>query len=69
MTLTDTKIRTFKTPDKPVKLADGGGLFLYVTPAGKKYWRMNYYIDRKAKALSFGEYQRAGRRGRARQYG
>lgn len=56
MTLTDTKIRTFKIPDKPTKLADGGGLFLYVTPAGKKYWRMNYYIDRKAKALSFGEY-------------
>lgn len=56
MSLTDTKIRTFKIPDKHVKLADGGGLFLYVTPAGKKYWRMNYYIDRKAKVLSFGEY-------------
>lgn len=56
MSLTDTKIRTLKNPDKPVKLADGAGLHQYCSPAGKKYWRMNYYIERKAKALSFGEY-------------
>ena len=47
MPLTDTKIRTFKTPDKPVKLADGGGLHLYCSPIGRKYWRMNYALSIK----------------------
>ncbi len=56
MPLTDTKIRTFKTPDKPVKLADGGGLHLYCSPIGRKYWRMNYAFEHKTKLLSFGEY-------------
>ncbi len=56
MPLTDTKIRTFKTPDKPVKLADSGGLHLYCSPTGRKYWRMNYAFEHKTKLLSFGEY-------------
>lgn len=56
MPLTDTKIRTFKIPDKPVKLADGGGLYLYCSNTGRKYWRLAYSFDNKAKSLSFGEY-------------
>lgn len=39
MPLTDTKIRTFKISDKPVKLA-GGGLYLYCSNTGRKYWRL-----------------------------
>lgn len=38
MPLIDAKIRTLKNLDKPVKLADGGGLFLYCAPTGRKYW-------------------------------
>ena len=34
MPLTDTKIKNTKSQDKPVKLFDGGGLFLIVTPQG-----------------------------------
>lgn len=39
-----------------MKLADGGGLFLAVTPAGGKYWRMTYRFEGKQKLLSIGEY-------------
>lgn len=35
---------------------DGEGLFLQVTPDGKKYWRMACYLNGKRKQLSFGAY-------------
>ena len=41
MALTDTKIRNTKPSKKPIKLFDGGGLFLLVSPAGGKWWRAN----------------------------
>ena len=34
MPLTDTNIRTNKPGPKPIKLSDGGGLFLLVMPGG-----------------------------------
>ncbi|MCJ2187225.1 Arm DNA-binding domain-containing protein [Novosphingobium beihaiensis] len=45
MALTDVTIRNAKPGPKPVKLADGGGMFLLVTPAGGKLWRLKYRID------------------------
>lgn len=42
MALSDVLIRTAKAIDKPIKLFDGGGLFLQVTPAGGKWWRLKY---------------------------
>jgi hypothetical protein len=40
MSLTDTAVRNLKPSDKPYKLADGGGMYLHVTPNGGKYWRL-----------------------------
>ncbi len=40
MKLTDTFIRHVVGNDKVQKHSDGGGLFLYVTPTGKKLWRL-----------------------------
>jgi hypothetical protein len=40
--LTRLQIRNARPRDKPYKLADGGGLYLEVTPAGGKHWRMKY---------------------------
>jgi hypothetical protein len=40
MALTDTAIRKAKAQDKAYKLADDGGLYLLVTPAGAKSWRL-----------------------------
>jgi integrase len=54
--LTDTTIRNTKPGDKPIKLFDGGGLFLQVVPAGGKWWRFRYRFDGKHKLLSLGTY-------------
>jgi integrase len=56
MPLTDTAIRNAKPGEKPVKLFDGGGLYLEVSPAGGKWWRLKYRFDGKEKRLSLGVY-------------
>ncbi len=38
------------------KLSDGGGLYLWVSADGRKYWRLRYWIAGKEKALSLGVY-------------
>lgn len=54
--LTDTKIRTAKPAEKPYRLTDSGGLFLWVTPAGGKIWRLRYEVHGKEKLISLGPY-------------
>jgi integrase len=54
--LTDLQIRKAKPAEKPFKLTDGGGLHLYVTPAGGKLWRLRYEVGGKEKLLSLGKY-------------
>ena len=56
MPLTDTAIRSAKPQAKAVKLFDGGGLYLEVSPAGGKWWRWKYRFGGKEKRLSFGVY-------------
>lgn len=56
MPLTDTSIRSAKPAEKPVKLFDSGGLFLIVTPAGGKWFRLRYRFGGKEKLLSLGTY-------------
>ena len=58
MPLTDAACRGAK-PDpsgKPRKIADAGGLLLFVSPSGGKLWRLRYRFDGKEKLLSFGAY-------------
>lgn len=40
MSLSDTAIRNAKPGLKPVRLFDGGGLYVEVTPGGGKWWRL-----------------------------
>ena len=56
MKLTDTFLRSLKATGKVQKHSDGWGLFLYLSPAGGKLWRMAYSFDGKQKTLSFGAY-------------
>jgi integrase len=56
MPLTDTRVRAIKPSAKPQKIADGGGLYLFVTPNGTKAWRLAYRYNGKQKALSVGIY-------------
>jgi hypothetical protein len=43
-TLSDTPIRAAKPASKPVRLFDGGGLYLELSPAGGKLWRLKYHV-------------------------
>lgn len=56
MPLTDTAIRNAKPGEKPVKMFDGGGLFLLLNPNGSRWWRFKFRFDGKEKLLSFGTY-------------
>ncbi|WP_341684933.1 integrase arm-type DNA-binding domain-containing protein, partial [Limnohabitans sp.] len=60
MKLTDAKLRTLATPTKTQKVADGAGLYLELTPAGGKYWRMKYRHGGKEKRLALGVYPAVG---------
>ena len=56
MPLNDRQIKHSKPKDKPYKLTDGNGLYLHITPAGGKLWKLDYAIDGKRKTLSIGKY-------------
>ena len=56
MALTNTALRNAKPSDKPQKLSDGHGLYLYIASTGGRLWRMNYRFDGRQKTLSFGPY-------------
>lgn len=56
MALTDVKVRTVKSGDKPVKLSDSDGMHLLVHPNGSKYWRLQYRFNGKQKMLALGVY-------------
>lgn len=60
MPLSDTSIRNAKLPEKPIKLADSGGLYLLLKPSGAKWWRLDYRFAGKRKTLSMGVYPDVG---------
>ncbi len=57
MPLTDIAVRNIK-PDnsKTLRLKDDRGLYLEVSPAGGKWWRLRYWIAGKENRLSLGVY-------------
>jgi len=55
--LNDTKLRNLSEPGK---YFDGGGLYLELTKAGGRYWRMKYRFNGKEKRLAFGVYPTVG---------
>lgn len=60
MPLSDVAIRTAKPREKPYKLADGGGMYLEISPSGGRWWRLKYRFDGKEKRLSLGTYPEVG---------
>jgi integrase len=56
MPLTDVRIRSAKPTGSIVKLSDGEGLQLWVTPAGGKIWKLAFRVDGKQKTLTIGPY-------------
>ncbi len=57
MPLTNTQVKSAKVSSgqKSMKLSDGGGLYIFITPSGK-YWRMNYRFGGKQNTVAFGVY-------------
>jgi Integrase len=60
MPLTDIAIRNAKSASKPLKLTDGGGLYLLLNPGGSRWWRLDYRFAGKRKTLSMGTYPDTG---------
>ncbi|MFM2005119.1 MAG: hypothetical protein RLZZ09_774 [Pseudomonadota bacterium] len=60
MPLSDTTIRSAKPRSKPYKLADSGGLYIEISPAGGKLWRLKYRFGGKEKRLALGKYPDTG---------
>jgi len=58
--LTDLRIRNAKPSTKPIKLTDGGGLYLEVTPAGGKHWRYRFRLNGKESIYVIGKYPAVG---------
>lgn len=56
MPLSDTALRAAKPADKPYRLYDTNGLYVEVTTAGGKLWRLKYRFDGKEKRLALGAY-------------
>lgn len=56
MSLTDVAIRKAKPADKPIRMFDGGGLYIEITPSGGKLWRLKYRFGGKEKRLAIGTY-------------
>jgi integrase len=59
--LTDRAVKAFVAKgNRAKKLADGGGLHLFITPAGGATWRVKYRIEGKEKIYSVGPYPLIG---------
>lgn len=57
--LTDTQARNAKPAEKPYKLSDAQGLYLFVRPSGSKQWRFDYTFNDRRKTLTIGTYPHA----------
>jgi integrase len=56
MPITNAAILNAKPGMKPVRIFDERGLYLEVSPAGGKWWRLKYRLGGKEKRLSLGVY-------------
>lgn len=54
--LSETQIENARPGEKPIRLFDGGGLFLEIEPNGSKRWRYKYRFGGKEKMISCGVY-------------
>ncbi|MDO5537449.1 MAG: Arm DNA-binding domain-containing protein, partial [Desulfovibrionaceae bacterium] len=63
MPLSDLRIRQTKLDpeaSRPIRLFDGQGLYIELTPSGSKLWRFKYRFDGREKRLALGVYPQVG---------
>lgn len=56
MPLTDISIKKAKPAKKAVRMFDGGGMYVEISPSGGKLWRLKYRFGGKEKRLAIGTY-------------
>lgn len=54
--LTDAKVKNIKPKDKPFKVSDGGGLYVYVSKSGTKSFRYDASVNKKRFTITIGTY-------------
>lgn len=59
-TLSAAKVKNAAANDAALQLPDGGGLLLFVSPAGSKAWRYRFRLDGKGQTLTIGNYPEVG---------
>lgn len=55
MALSDTRLRNLKPDEKTYREADEGGLFVDVSPKGKKTWGLRYWRNGKQERIGLGD--------------
>ncbi len=56
MKLSEIKLKNLKPLTRQYKIYDGQGLYVIVTPQGRKYFRYDYKFQGKRKTISLGVY-------------
>ncbi len=56
----DLRFRKAKAKDKPYKIADRDGLYLFVTPHQAKSWRFDYRLASVRRTLTIGRFPEVG---------
>ena len=56
MKLSTQQINHTKPSSKAIRLFDGNGLYLEISPSGNKHWRQKYRFNGKEYRLSHGSY-------------
>ncbi|MDB5855094.1 MAG: Integrase [Herminiimonas sp.] len=56
MALTDLKIQSIRATDRAQKISDGAGMYLYVSQAGTKSWRIDYGFSGRRFTHTLGKY-------------
>src|SRR4051812_36931338 len=60
MPLSAVAVKNARPSEKAYKLADGGGLYLFVTPQGGRLWRFDYRHESKRRTLAIGRFPEVG---------
>ena len=60
MALTAVEVRVLKGRERPYKVSDSGGLYLFIQPSGQRYWRLAYRYDGKQRTMALGVYPDVG---------
>ena len=54
--LTELALKNLKPENKRYLVCDYEGLYIEVNPTGRKYWKVRYMVDGKARKITLGEY-------------